>query len=62
MRKLRKNHTSFENSVEAYVCICSCSCTCPVGNNSQFNANGASHHNNLAQGLAGNQSWMPMPW
>jgi len=60
MRKLRKSHTSFENSVEAYVCICSCSCTCPAGSPTQFNANGAATHNGRAQGIAGNQPWMPM--
>jgi len=28
MRKLRKNHSSFENSVESYLCRCGCNCTC----------------------------------
>jgi len=27
MRKLRKNHTSFENSIEKYMCTCPCTCT-----------------------------------
>ena len=29
MRKLRKNHVSLENSVEAYFCSCACTlCNC----------------------------------
>ena len=44
MRKLRKNHTTFENSVEAYSCVCSCTCECPVNAN-LFNSNASSVHN-----------------
>lgn len=57
MRKLRKIHSRYENSVEAYVCDCSCACVSP--NPAQFQINLVSTHNNRAQGLAGNQPWIP---
>ena len=51
MRKLRKNHSRFENSIEAYLCSCTCNCQNPnrcgplpgvefsVGRTHGFNAN-----------------------
>jgi putative bacteriocin precursor len=31
VKKLNKDYTSMDNSVEAYACGCGCSCTCPQG-------------------------------
>ena len=60
MRKLRKNHVRFENSVESYTCNncrCTCNCTCNfqsgvlefnVGSTNAFSSNMTTVRNWLA--------------
>ena len=38
MRKLRKNHVTVENTVEAYNCHCTCFCVCACISNTSVHA------------------------